>query len=152
MEEEAPGPGPNVGGAFVHSPREISARYPAAAVLAVEFNPASLVKPCGFERLIDAPRLKPTALAISIAPLPSLRRATMRARSNVAGRPLQTPLAFAASNPGALPITDKAKLNLCDHAEHGQDHPARGPGDCQRPTIAHTGSGGGNLEIGNAEG
>jgi hypothetical protein len=40
-------------GAFVHSPREISARYRAAAVLAVEFNPASLVKSCGFERPID---------------------------------------------------------------------------------------------------
>jgi hypothetical protein len=34
------------------------------------------------------PRLHPTASAISVAPIPSLRRATIRARSNVAGRPL----------------------------------------------------------------
>jgi hypothetical protein len=46
------------------------------------FNPAAV------SVLYTFPRLQPPALAISVAPIPSLRKATMRARSKVTGRPL----------------------------------------------------------------
>jgi hypothetical protein len=62
------------------------------------------------------------------------------------------PLRFRGLDTGALSITDEAKLHLCDDAEQGRNHLAYPAVDCQQPTSAHTGSGGGNPGIGNAEG
>ena len=66
----------------------------------------------------------PTALAISVAPIPSLRSDTMRARSKVARRPWKPPSPLRRRC-RQLPIADEAKLHLGDHAEHSQDHAAR---------------------------
>ena len=74
--------GENVKFGFVAAPERASPRSKIELLNWLSSSPAAL------SVLYTLPRLHPTAFAISVAPIPSLRSDTMRARSKVTGRPL----------------------------------------------------------------
>jgi hypothetical protein len=119
-----------VGGAFVRSAEKISPRIALGwASVGKQLRtqaglaPGGLGEPCALSVLYTLPRLHPTVLAISVAPIPSLRRATMRAIEGDRAAVVNA-FRFCGVDAGALPITDKAELHLCDYTQHDQDHAA----------------------------
>src|SRR3984885_1411021 len=75
----------NVKFGLVATPEPLKPAVEERASKLAQFNPAAL------SVLYTLPRLHPTALAISVAPIPCLRSDTMRARSNVTGRLCKSP-------------------------------------------------------------